>query len=415
MTILIAGLLSSSATLASVTEHAHVASGTDSHEPHQESHEHEEEHNEEHGQHDHSEHAHDEHDDHKIGDEPHTVGNEHDADGAVTLRPEQMALADIVVEPLQFQQIDYQLYAPGEILTNGYTSYRVSPRVPSVVLSRHVTLGEHIEKGQKLVTLFSESVAIAQSQFRTAWPEWQRVKSLGQQTVGAQRYVEAKSNLEAAQATLLAYGLSFSDLESLKKQSAPSLGEYTLRAEIDGSVLSDEFEQGQRIDSGEPLILIADEKQLWVEAHLSPNLDMSLEAGSKAEVVSAGKSLEAIVSQEAHTIDPVTRTRLVRLVVDNAAHQLHPGQFAEVFFNFRTKHSVIAVPESALIRDEHGDWTVFVEDHPGEFIPMEVKLGDSYGQVREIRGMKPGARVVTKGAFFVASQIAKGGFDPHNH
>ncbi|MBD1388409.1 efflux RND transporter periplasmic adaptor subunit [Neiella sp. HB171785] len=415
MTILIAGLLSSSATLASVTEHAHAASRTDSHEPHQEPHEHQEEENEEHGQHGHSEHAHEEHDDLKGKGEPQIVEGEHDAEGAVTLSPEQMALADIAVEPLQFQQIDYQLYAPGEILTNGYTSYRVSPRVPSVILNRHVALGEHVAKGQKLVTLFSESVAKAQSQFRTAWPEWQRVKSLGQQTVGAQRYVEAKSNLEAAQATLLAYGLASSDLESLKKQSAPSLGEYTLRAEIAGSVLSDEFEQGQRIDPGEPLILIADEKQLWVEAHLSPNLDMSLEAGSKAEVVSAGKRVEAVVSQEAHTIDPVTRTRLVRLVVDNAAHQLHPGQFAEVFFNFRTKHSVIAVPESALIRDEHGDWTVFVEDHPGEFIPMEVKLGDSYGQVREIRGMKPGTRVVTKGAFFVASQIAKGGFDPHNH
>ena len=47
-----------------------------------------------------------------------------------------------------------------------------------------------------------------------------------------------------------------------------TLGEYRLRAEIDGAVLGDSFEQGQRIDVGEPLISLADESELWVEAHL---------------------------------------------------------------------------------------------------------------------------------------------------
>ncbi|RCU51031.1 efflux RND transporter periplasmic adaptor subunit [Corallincola holothuriorum] len=418
-TFLIAGLLSSAALSASETkyEHTNESPPTESHEKHQAPHLPGENDNEEHDHEAHDEHIHEKDDkhEHETELEADIVDEDHGTEGAAILSQEQLALANIVVEPLKARQIDYQLYAPGEVLTNGYTSYRVSPRVPSLVLSRHVALGEHVKKGQALVTLFSESVAASQSQFRTAWPEWQRVKSLGKKTVGAQRYIEAKSNLEAVQATLLAYGLSGSDLESLKAQNTPSLGEYTLRAEIDGSVLADKFEQGQRIEAGEPLILIADEKQLWVEAHLPPNLALSLDAGAKAEVVSAGIRLEATVSQEGHTIDPVTRTRLVRLLVENVSHQLHPGQFAEVFFSFRSPNSVIAVPESALMRDTHGDWTVFVEDHPGKFLPQEVELGESYGQVREIIGIKPGTRVVTKGAFFVASQIAKGGFDPHNH
>jgi hypothetical protein len=46
---------------------------------------------------------------------------------------------------------------------------------------------------------------------------------------------------------------------------------------------------------------------------------------------------------------------------------------------------------------------------------MEVELGRALGPLREITGVKPGTRIVTEGAFFVASQIAKGGFDPHNH
>ena len=83
------------------------------------------------------------------------------------------------------------MYAPGEIFSNGYSSYRVSPRVASVVTRRHVALGDRVNKGQVLVTLFSETVAQAQANYRTTYPEWERVKGLGRKTVGEQRYIDA--------------------------------------------------------------------------------------------------------------------------------------------------------------------------------------------------------------------------------
>ena len=364
------------------------------------------------------EHAHD--DDHstetKGGHDAHGHGADgHEETSSASLNTEQLTLAGIRVEALNAKPVNYQLYAPGEILSNGYTSYRVSPRVASVVLRRHVALGDHVKQGQPLVTLFSGNVAQTQASYRTAWPEWNRVRELGRKTVGEKRYINAKTDFEAAQATLQAFGLTSSDLRLLTSQKTLSLGEYTLRAEIDGAVLADDFEQGQRIDAGAPLITLADEKQLWVEAHLSSKTSLTLGAGTQAEVVAGDVRVKATVTQEAHTIDPVTRTRTVRLLVDNAEHRLHPGQFAEVFFRFRTEKPVLAVPETALMRSADGDWTVFVEDHPGEFQPVEVELHRSLGQLREISGIEPNTRIITKGAFFVASQIAKGGFDPHNH
>jgi len=362
---------------------------------------------------------HDDHDDEN--QDQHNEANqssehgEHSESASASLNPAQMTLADIQVSRLTPQKVDYQLYAPGEILSNGYTSYRVSPRVASVVLRRHVALGDHVSKEQPLVTLFSERVAQAQAAYRTAQPEWIRVQKLGRKAVGEQRFISAKANLEQAKATLLAYGLSTADLESLSSQQSVALGEYTLRAEIDGAVLNDDFEQGQRIEAGGSLIALADEKQLWVEAHLPANLALTLSAGTPAEVVTGDTRMTALVTQEAHTIDPVTRTRTVRLLMDNPEHRLHSGQFTEVYFRFRTEKPVLAVPETALMRGADGDWTVFVEDHDGEFQPMEVELGRALGSLREITGIEPGAQIVTRGAFFVASQIAKGGFDPHNH
>jgi len=46
---------------------------------------------------------------------------------------------------------------------------------------------------------------------------------------------------------------------------------------------------------------------------------------------------------------------------------------------------------------------------------VEVEVGQALGEWREVFGIEAGSRIVTEGAFFVASQIAKGGFDPHNH
>ena len=47
--------------------------------------------------------------------------------------------------------MDEKIYAPTEIKANGYTSYAVSLRVDSIVLKRHVALGEYVVKDKTLV------------------------------------------------------------------------------------------------------------------------------------------------------------------------------------------------------------------------------------------------------------------------
>ncbi len=355
--------------------------------------------------------AQDDHDhDHDKNEEHET----HENEGGVSFTPQQLAIANIRVSELQPRRLDYQLYTPGEIKANGYTSYVVSPRVDSVVVRRHVALGDHVEVGQSLVTLFSEVVADAQATWRIANSEWERVKQLGRTVVGDKRYVSAEAEFNAATARLQAFGLSNAAIQ-LNSTNQNALGEYTLVASSNGVVRSDDFHQGQRIQAGETLMDLADEHQLWVEARLAPTTNIELPAGTAASVQVGPQTYPATVAQEAHTIDPITRTRVVRLLVENEQHRLHPGLFADVFFTFTTDAPVFAVPESALMRGADGDWVVFIEHETNEFKPVEIELGRPLGEWREISGIEPGTRVVMEGAFFVASEIAKGGFDPHNH
>ena len=338
----------------------------------------------------------------------------HEEEG-LHLTQEALTLANIRVNTLEAKPLTRNILAAGEVKVNGYTSYIVSPRTDSVIVRRHATLGEHVEQGQALVTLFSESMAKAQANFQITFSEWQRIKNLGNESVSESRYATIKSNYNSALGQLTALGLTSAAIAKLTAPSSGTLGEYTLVAQRSGAVLSDDFAQGQRVDAGEKIMELADEKRLWVEARISPNLRLNLPIGTRAEVRFSGRSYEAKVIQAAHTIDAETRTRIVRLAVDNVDDNLHSGMFVDVMFLLAASSPVVAVPETALLRSADGDWSVFVESHPGEFKAEEVELGRLYGDYREIFGLIPGTRVVTRGAFFIASEIAKGGFDPHGH
>ncbi len=354
---------------------------------------------------------HDEHGNEHGSEHKSEHGHQQETAQSVTLTKQQQALVNIKVETLKARNLDYSVYAPGEIQANGYTSYLVSPRVDSVVMTRHKSLGDHVKQGDKLVSLFSATVAQAQTNLTLAKAEWLRVKNLGRQAVGANRFIKAENDFKLAKARLIAFGLSQKDVNANNNP----LGEYTLIAHTDGAIISDAFQQGQRVEAGHALMLLSNETQLWVEARIPATTTLNLPVGTLAQVKVGQRYYRATVSQEAHTIDENTRTRVVRLLIDNPDDSLHPGEFADVYFSLSTKKAVILVPENALMRSADGDWVVFVESDNNQFAAQEVELGRVLGTSHEIFGLKTGTKVVTSGAFFVASEIAKGGFDPHGH
>jgi len=333
----------------------------------------------------------------------------------ITLSSKSRMLANIKIDRIQPKLYSSNVYAPGEVKVNGYKSYVVSPRTDSVIISRHTALGEHVKQGQKLVTLFSEAMAQAQANYLIASTQWQRIKQLGNTTVSESRLLQAKVTFNATYGKLVALGLTKQAIANISNNVIEAFGEYSLTAQREGIVLQDDFIQGQGVNAGDAIMLLADEKQLWVEAKVSPKAALNLSINSPAFIVHEGQRYNAKVIQEAHTIDQLTRTRIVRLLIDNKGDSLHSGMFVKVNFQLETEHKVIAIPEDALIRTADGHWTVFVEDHPGEFTAIEIELGRTLGDVREIIGIESGARIVTRGAFFIASEIAKNEFDPHNH
>ncbi len=373
--------------------------------------------------HDHGEEGHGhEADEHGHGDEAegdgHGHGHGHGEEATeAKLNQTQRRLANIETMVVVERALGEAISAPGEVKLNAYRTSKVTPRIPAQVMKRHVQLGDHVKKGQPLVSLSSVEMAEAQGALMEANVELRRVEKLGRKVVAEKRFVTAQIAYQQAYAKVSAYGMTKKQIESLVKMGDASraTGEFRLLSFQNGTVISDDFVVGELVEPGHVLMEISDESVLWVEARLTPEDAGRIKLGAPARVQVGSRWISGKVVQARHTLDATTRTLAVHLEVANADDSLHPGEFVNVVIESDQQKSGIVVPVDAVLRSADGDWQVFVESAPGSFEPQEVVVLDSVGDLLLIDGISEGTTIVGKGAFFVQSEMAKGGFDPHNH
>lgn len=357
---------------------------------------------------------------HEDEEEGHGHGHGHghgEAASDAELNEAQQRMAGIETMKVERRSLGEPISAPGEVVLNAYRTSIVTPRVPAQVIARHARLGDHVKKGQPLVTLSSVDVAEAQGALMEADVELRRVKKLGRKVVSEKRFVAAQIAYQQAYAKVVAYGITAEQIKSLLKtgDATRATGEFRLLAPQGGTVISDEFVVGELIEPGHVLFEISDESRPWVEARLTPDVAADVVVGASARVQAGKKWYAGKVTQLRHALDESTRTLAVLLEVANPEDTLHPGQFVTAVIEGSHKRQGLVVPLAAVLRSPDGDWQVLVEAAPGRFEPKEVEVLETVGDQMLIEGLAEGTTIVSQGAFFVQSEIAKSGFEVHNH
>ena len=345
----------------------------------------------------------------------HAQEDDHDEHGeeegvAIELSAEEQRGAGIELDAVAPRALNETIRVPGEVVINAYRSARVTPRITAQVVARHVTLGDTVEAGQRLVTLSSVEMAEAQGELIVADREWQRVKSLGRGTVSERRYTEAQVAQQQALATVLAYGMTEAQAAALARSgdASTATGAFDLLAPQAGTVLQDDFIVGELIEPGRVLIDISDESVMWVEAQTVPNGMPDIDDGASARVSLDGITwLEGTVIQRHHRLDETTRTQGLRIEVDNADDRLHPGQFVEAEIVTGTREPVMAVPSAAITMIE-GSPTVFKLENGHEFHAETIETGPIVGDWTVVMGgLNVGDEIVVDGVFHLKSLLLK--------
>jgi len=380
---------------------------------HEDDHSHGAEHEDKHDHSTETEHPHEAKDGHAHGD---TDEHGHEEEGVVHLTPKQQAMIGLQTTPLKAVLLAESQKVPGEVVSNRYHSSLVSPQADVRVVERYVMLGDHVEQGQPLVMLFSDELADRFSDLKNNAKEWEIVRKLGKSLAGKNRYSQAQTNYQQSLTKVAAFGLSNKEIEAqLKADSQHPLGQFVLKAPHAGVIQQDDFLIGQHISSNEPLFMLVNETSVWVEAQLPANLAVKLSKGTQIDLTVGADAYQGRLLQLAHSLNEATRTRMARISVNNKAHQLHPGQFAQVRMPLAQESWQLFLPEAAFTRTPDGDWGIFLEQAPGEYKLQEVQIRHETSDGRIIDGLKEGSLVVTSGTFFLASEQAKAGFDIHNH
>jgi cobalt-zinc-cadmium efflux system membrane fusion protein len=367
-----------------------------------------------------SDHRHDGETAHGQGSHPQEPGEDHDGHGhegtsEIHLSPEQRQTLDLEISVLEPRTLGKSLRVPGEVRSNAYATAQVTPRIDAQVLARHARLGDQVEKGQPLVTLSSVDMAEAQGDLVVAEREWQRLKKLNDQFVSDTEYLAASVARQKALSNVLAYGMTQAQAEALVTASEKADGTFELLAPASGTVVRDDFVLGELVKPGHVLFEITDESVRWVEARMPPEEAAQISVGAWARIAYRGAWFDGRVTQIHHHLDEITRTQAVRVEVPDPEHRLHPGVFVDVVVLAGEGEPVLALPEAAVLRSPDGHWQLFAAEGGDAFKPVKVKLVRTAGGMAVIEGIPAGTRVVTRGAFFLQSELAKGGFDPHNH
>jgi RND family efflux transporter MFP subunit len=244
---------------------------------------------------------------------------------------------------------------------------------------------------------------------------------LAERAVPGRRVEDARRAVTVAEARLGAAQARLAQRDEALRTGGGTAGgnAFILRAPIDGVVAEVFAALGASFDEGAPLFRIVRTDEVELQVHV-PAADAALAAAVDAialEMPGRPDPLEVRFDHMhyAGIIDPKTRALPVQFDVDNRGGQLLIGQTVTAILYTGRRERMPIVPKDAVLM-EAGRPYVFVqaggESFNRRYIEIVSRDGDAVG-VKS--GVRPGERVVTRGAYDVQLASAAGGLPAEGH
>jgi cobalt-zinc-cadmium efflux system membrane fusion protein len=313
------------------------------------------------------------------------------------------------------------LKAMGKVLAPQPQTAMVSHAFCGRVSRVHVKAGEWVAQGQELVTLESQEVGAAKSEFFKAVADLElatlnleREQRLLAGGIGLQKnYVAAEaehkialSNHDSAEKMLHVLGFTEEHVQEIAEQHQinPAI---TLYAPIAGKIVKNNAVLGALVDQSTEIMRIIDPTLLWVDAEIYEKDIAKVQLGQLVEVAVPAYLEEVFagtVSYIGDLVDDETRTITVRAEVGNQDHRLKPGMFADVTILLNGGIERLVVPQAAIL--EEGRRKIVFVKSADSFRLCEIETGVVDGDHLEVRrGLVAGDAVVVEGNHLLRSML----------
>jgi Cu(I)/Ag(I) efflux system membrane fusion protein len=210
----------------------------------------------------------------------------------------------------------------------------------------------------------------------------------------------------AAVTRLKILGVDEGTIAKAERGEAPDVS-LVQRAPASGIVRELAVRTGMTVSPGQTLARISPLSPIWAEAALPEASAGGIHIGDSATLSAPGlpqTSVAGKVVTVLPSVDPVARTRGVRIEFANRDAILVPGMTARVRFEAERGEPVLAVPDEAIIRTGTRA-LVYLANADGSYVPTEIETGRTLEGFTEVRsGLNEGATVVSSAQFLVDSE-----------
>ena len=335
--------------------------------------------------------------------------------------PDDMLRAGLVqVTTVDTRAPKEALSLTGEVRLNETVVVHISARTAGIIRKVYVQPGQAVARGAPLFDVDSTEAGEAQgaylesrAQLSLAEKRLARLSELHDGGITSDKdFQRAEQEREVAE---IRARVAEAKLGRLGAGVSAGSGKIAIRAPTAGKVIEMHAVVGETVEPHRSVMVLGDLSSLWVFADLyEADLARLLEQQQRGPV-SAGVSVKAFPEQEFHgivglvasTMDRRSRTVRVRVDVDNPDGRLRPGMFATVRLYLTAAGAVLAVPHSAVLRDE-GRAFVF-RHHQGEYyVRRPVTTGRTWDEWVEVTaGLAGGDRLAADGSFLLKSDVLR--------
>jgi Cu(I)/Ag(I) efflux system membrane fusion protein len=322
--------------------------------------------------------------------------------GTVRLTGEQIRTFGVTFDTVAVRSLDRSIRAVGLVDFDETRMAYVTPKFGGFVERLFVDFeGQPVSRGRPLLEIYSPELVSAQEELLLARRLDERVGASGVEGVptGSARL------FDSARRRLRYWDISEAQIERVLRTGEVQKT-MTLHSPVSGIVMEKSVFEGQAVEPGQNLYMIADLSRVWVEAELFEADAALVQAGMPASIVVTalpGRTFSGEVEYVYPTLQEETRSMKARIALPNPAGILKPGMYATIHLK-KTLGEVLAVPRSAVLQT--GETAVaFVDMGNGRLMPHELTLGTTGSEYVEVLdGLERGQRVVTSAQYLIDSE-----------
>ena len=324
-------------------------------------------------------------------------------------------LAQIKISVVSQGDVSDILRVAGQIDFDEQALTRIGASVTGRVTQINAQLGNEVKKGDTLALINSSELSNSQLAYLKARSEKefhrrtvQRAKTLFEADVISaaelqrreSEYEVASAQTRAAQDQLRVLGVNLKAMEELATTGAID-SVASVMATIKGVVVERKVTTGQVVQPADVLFTVADLSRVWAVAQVPEQQVAQVKVGQSVRIEVPALENEKLIGKLIYvgqTVNPESRTVLVRTELDNTSGRLKPSMLASMLIE-STPAKRMVVPITAIVREQDADY-VFIEQKPGSFRLKSVRLSSEHnGQRVVLDGLSQGMRIVSDGAF----------------